>query len=408
MDALNLIELTMASFRPPVEPSVLRWTREGALLSPQEAAKRIGVKEETLLEWESGESGPTLPQLRKAASIYRQPFAVFLLNAPPPESKTLVAFRTLPETQDGRPSRAFVDGMRRALFQQAIARYLIGLNSEPPAPIELRVRITQDTERASVEVRNWLGATLEQQVAWKSVEDAFGAWTAMIEEKQILVIHVAGVDLSEMRAFAERTRPVPVIALNGKDAPAGKVFSLIHELVHILLDGEDERPIHIFRAASRESDATIEAFCNKVAAAVLMPRDDVLQQAEDVGFVEDNWSDDRIRRLSNRYKVSRQALLLRLVTLGKVGQDFYTEKKAQFEQEYREQAQPNGSGGGDYYRLKVRDLGRRFITSVLTAYNQGDISSRDTTRYLGVQLSQVPRLAGLVERPRGGETALLR
>src|SRR5215210_7748946 len=44
----------MPPFRPPIEPKVLKWARETMFLAPDEAARKLGVKEESLLDWEAG------------------------------------------------------------------------------------------------------------------------------------------------------------------------------------------------------------------------------------------------------------------------------------------------------------------------------------------------------------------
>ena len=372
-------------------------------LAPDEAARKIGIQEKLLLDWEAGKSSPTLAQLRKAAAVYRHSLATFLLATPPPESEAIVAFRTLPSTETGLPSPAFADGLRRATKQQVVARHLADLTGEDISLIELGQRLSENAEKSGNAVREWLGVSLSQQLSWRTVEDAFRAWTRAIENRDILVIHVGRVELSEMRAFAEQSQPFPVIGLNGKDSATGKIFSLLHELVHILLASQDTPSIHVFRS-DRQSigrDVSAESFCNQVAAAVLMPADDLLEQTNTSGTDSPNtWSDEQIKWLSSRYKVSREALLLRLVSLSKADQEFYRLKKQGYEEEHRQgaQEQDRESGGGDYYRLKVRDLGTRFVADVLSAYSSEEISSRDVTRYLGVQLGQLPRLENLVQR----------
>lgn len=390
----------MPPFRPPVEPRILTWARESMFLAPDEAARKIGVRADVLRAWEAGAARPTLPQLRKAASVYRQPLATFLLAEPPPEPQAFVAFRTLPETEAALPSPVFADGVRRALKQQAVARHLSELSGDPTPRIDVSLEASGDVEQSAQAIRDWLGVTLSQQLLWGSNEDAFRGWSRAVENRGVLVVHIARVELSEMRAFAEQSQPFPVIGLNGKDSATGKTFSLMHELVHILLASGDAPALHVFRsdASWPNRDTSSEAFCNQAAAAVLMPATDLLAQ---IGNAGDSgiWTDEQVRPLSVRYHVSREALLLRLVTLGRADRAFYAMKKQQFEAEYRRRAEAQQSGsGGDYYRLKVRDLGRRFIADVLAAYANDDISSRDVTQYLGVQLGQLPRLEDLVQR----------
>jgi Zn-dependent peptidase ImmA (M78 family)/DNA-binding XRE family transcriptional regulator len=384
---------------------LLRWAREGVLLSLADAAHRIGVKEKTLTDWETGKGGPTLPQLRNAANVYRQSIATFLLAEPSPEPPSLVAFRTLPQSTTQPPSRAFVLGLRRAVDQQATARYLARIDDALDQTIDLRLNREMKPDFASQLIRSWLGVSMGIQTAWSSEREAFRWWVGAIEAKRILVIHVAGVELSEMRAFAQRSRPFPVIALNGKDTVTGKLFSLVHELAHILLDADDlaDEPVHIFRAISAgKTTGDDEAFCNRVSAATLVPERDLLSQPlVAAANAHTEWDDAALRALSDRYRVSREAMLLRLLSLGKTSNDFYQRKRSQFAAELQQRAEReiDRGGGGDYYRQKVRDLGRGFVLSVASAYEHGEISSRDVTRFLDAQLGHVPKL---VELARSG------
>lgn len=52
---------------------LLIWARESGGFTVNEAAKKANVKPEKLSGWESGESRPTINQLRKLASIYKRP-----------------------------------------------------------------------------------------------------------------------------------------------------------------------------------------------------------------------------------------------------------------------------------------------------------------------------------------------
>ncbi len=66
-----------------------------------------------------------------------------------------------------------------------------------------------------------------------------------------------------------QSEPYPVIGINGKDPTDRKVFTLLHEVVHLTL-----RQSAITDAADGAADddhEVIEIFCNAVAAEVLMP-----------------------------------------------------------------------------------------------------------------------------------------
>src|SRR5436305_1370186 len=66
--------------------------------------------------------------------------------------------------------------------------------------------------------------------------DHLNLWTAALEEAGILVLttHGGGVLPTEMRAFSLYYDLLPVIMVNGSDAPRGRLFSLLHEYAHLL------------------------------------------------------------------------------------------------------------------------------------------------------------------------------
>ena len=66
-----------------VTPSVMRWARERARLTLEEAAARIGRPAEEIEAWENDEKRPSLAQARRASEAYKRSRAVFYLPEPP-------------------------------------------------------------------------------------------------------------------------------------------------------------------------------------------------------------------------------------------------------------------------------------------------------------------------------------
>lgn len=101
-------------------------------------------------------------------------------------------------------------------------------------------------------------------------------------------------------------------------------FTVSHELGHYLLHQDmpsvfvDDLLVH-FRAsgASRRFDPR-EREANEFAACLLMPRD-FLREDLAHGPIDVS-DDDAVRKLARRYKVSAQALTIRLMALGLVGE----------------------------------------------------------------------------------------
>jgi Zn-dependent peptidase ImmA (M78 family) len=86
--------------------------------------------------------------------------------------------------------------------------------------------------------------------------------------------------------------------------------------------------------------------------------------------------------LANRFKVSREVILRRLLSLGKTTPAFYREKRAEFEEEYEQIRQRKG-GFIKYSKKVIRDNGTAYTSLLLDAYQQQAITAIDLSRYLG-------------------------
>jgi transcriptional regulator with XRE-family HTH domain len=75
----------------PVTPAVVRWARERAGYSIEDAS-RVFKK---IAAWESGESAPTYAQLEQLADRFKCPVAVFFFPKPPTIPAIEQSFRTL-------------------------------------------------------------------------------------------------------------------------------------------------------------------------------------------------------------------------------------------------------------------------------------------------------------------------
>ncbi|WP_260684842.1 helix-turn-helix domain-containing protein [Rhizobium laguerreae] len=89
---------------PKVNPSILRWARETAGLTVEDAADKLGIGDargvagsDRLVMLENGEVEPTRPQLIKMSTQYRRPLLTFYLAEPPAKAARGEDFRTVPD-----------------------------------------------------------------------------------------------------------------------------------------------------------------------------------------------------------------------------------------------------------------------------------------------------------------------
>jgi Zn-dependent peptidase ImmA (M78 family) len=149
------------------------------------------------------------------------------------------------------------------------------------------------------------------------------------------------VDTNEMRGFAIARNEIPVIVVNGRDpSQGGRCYTLLHELAHVLLG---ESALTNGDGGTVE-DQKIERFCDSVAAAALMPRDLMLSFPQVRPDRRARWNDEELRTMANAIGVSREAFLLRLVTMRRASWDFYMGCRKKFQDDYEAAAAAKAQG----------------------------------------------------------------
>ncbi len=393
-----------ASIPALVEPSVLRWARESIDLTPVAAARKIGVPDNRVAAWESGEEQPTIAQLRKAAAVYRRSLGVFFLSAPPKDFDTLRDFRRHEGAAAGAWSTGLHEEYRRAHVQRELALALYELEeAEPPSTWRLASLPSPDEELAAAARRVLLeDSPLQLPAGSATVYEHLNTWVAALETAGIMVMATArgGVSPSEMRALSVYFDVLPVIVVNGADVPRGRLFSLMHEYAHLLLHTGGLCDT-ITDTNATTPDRQLEARCNGLAASILMPRAAVLALPEVQARVQarDSWDYRSLAAAASPFGVSAEAMLRRLLTLGRVDLAFYRARREEFLARYEEEEGRQQTSGGDWYRNTVRDLGKGYVRLVASAYKRRVIDAYTASTYLNVKVGQIDRLA---------ETAALR
>jgi len=144
----------------------------------------------------------------------------------------------------------------------------------------------------------------------------------------------------EFRGFALSDKYAPLIFINSKDAKAAQLFTLAHELVHIWLGLSGVSNLVL----TRSPDIEIERFCNKVAAELLVPIEELK-----AAWADNAGAADKITLTARQFRVSSLVILRRLYDAGyltyEAFQQLYTAEMMQFNQ-----VATNKEGGGDFYR----------------------------------------------------------
>jgi Zn-dependent peptidase ImmA (M78 family) len=365
-----------------VQPEIFRWARETVGLSVADVAQRLKRPFEEIEAWESGLEAPTYPQLEKLAyEIYKRPLAVFFLPSPPEEAMPQREFRTLPDADLQTLSRDTYLHIRRAHAYQIALQELF----EGHSPVERRIwkavslSPTKGFATQAERIREYLGITLEQQTAWKSEDQALKEWRRSIEGCGVFVFKAA-FKQKDISGFCLMDEHLPVVYLNNSTTKTRQIFSLLHELAHLLfsmngLSKFDKSYINQLPAKERE----IERFCNAIAAEVLIPEKDFAALAMQFPLNVEKATEAQFSDLANRYGVSREAILRHFLDLGRVGKAFY-ENKAKFWA-----AQKQQGGGGNWYLNQGTYISDRFAKEVVSRHYRHQISLEQAADFLGIK-----------------------
>jgi len=364
------------------------------------AARRVGVDAARLSDWEVGETRPTVAQLRKLAQAYKRPLAIFYLPEPPTDFQPLRDYRRLPDADLGHLSPGLLAAIRRA---RSVREAALELREGAEETVALAPRVdvaSADPEVLGASARDLLAVTLEVQWSWHTPARALNSWMDALSRLDVLVLQVQSIPLDEMRGFSISADRLPLVVLNGADFPRGRIFTLIHEFAHLLLNADGVCDVLPRRRVRHPTDR-VEILCNQIATAALMPL--AAFSAEPIvraGAPGGLWPEESISGLAERYSVSREAAVRRLFTLGLTDWDFVQRKRDEYRSAYQEhleeqrrrRRESERSGGPSYYRMKVRDLGRPFIEAALDAYHRRAITGADLSEYLEIKVAQVPKL----------------
>ncbi len=385
-----------------VTPEMLQWAREQAACSLEDAGKIVKQPLQMVESWESpgSDARPTVRQAQKLANAYGIPFALLYLGQPYTdlEPDPVPEFRGLdPGSGQVRPhTRQLRRMVRQAQERQAFAVELLELAGQAPLPWVGSVTPSQNSELLGADIRASLANGAEPSHPGER-ERVLDWWVERVEDLGAIVsryrpdgnLHWT-VEPSEARGLSLCHPLAPYIVLNSKDSPAGRLFTLMHELAHLYFgqcgvdDIGDERLLPV-------EARLLEQRCNQVAAAILMPG----------GLFTSEWTsakgdvEDKVRAIADRFGVSRQAAGVRAKSdgIGFISSDQYSAMFGYLTNEYNEfrdsRARSSGGGGMSVPVRVLKDYGSRYVQLVCDAHAEEQLSLLDTADALSVRIGDV-------------------
>ncbi|MDI9642241.1 MAG: XRE family transcriptional regulator [Archaeoglobales archaeon] len=335
-------------------PERLEELRKNSGYDLEEIAKELEISVDNLRNIEkSGELDADL--LKKLADLYKVPLVAFF-------SETLPK---MPELMDYRLNRerkltpeVFV-AKRRAIY---LSREIMELSGKKSIIPEIY---------SAQELREYLNI---ERVKGRPRE-IFDYYRDRVEDK--LNIMVIEYPLGEnVRAFSIYS-DLAVIVLNEHDEPPVKLFSLFHELPHLIKRRESS-----LCSIELESEDEIERSCNEFSAEFLVPTEEL---KEEIAGLE--LKDRNIKNIARKFGVSVQVIMIRLLKLKAISPTRYQEFKEKFDKE-----KVAGGGFKDWERTFENRAGKLAISEVRKAYMDGRLGFYEAMRILDLKLKYAQKL----------------
>ena len=268
-----------------VNPQVLRWARTSLGLSQEEVAQRMNKKAKEVDTWERGEASPTYVQLEKLAyKIYKRPIALFFFPEVPEEEIIEQEFRTLPED-----ALLSIPPWMRYLLRKA---KVLQLNLDELYGVSIRQNAGYCTILILLPLLplpTWLSKSV---LIWalNSLNNRHGKIQRTLSNiggkcwrnAEFLFLRIPSIRLEGRRwvrddipfsGFCLYDPDFPIIYVNNNNAKSRQIFTLFHELAHLLMHtgGIDTRQDNYIEHMTGDR---VEMLCNLFAAEFLVPSHD--------------------------------------------------------------------------------------------------------------------------------------
>ncbi|MEO3427720.1 ImmA/IrrE family metallo-endopeptidase [Pelagibius sp. CAU 1746] len=355
----------------PVTARLITWARERAGISIEEASKTFKKIE----AWEDIENDifPTYVQLEQLSERFKVPIAVFFFPEPPAVPPIRESFRTLPDQQfDGIPSQVRLLLRKAKALQLNLVELNQGTNpADRLISHDLGFPTNVEVTEMAEQVRAYLGVSLEQQCAWQDDDTALANWRDTLGEVGISVFKDA-FRVPEYSGFCLYDDVFPVIYANNSVAKTRQIFTLFHELAHLLFHTSGIDTFEDSYIPDLANDARrIEILCNRFSAQFLIP-----DEAFENTLQGKPASEETAAEIAAHFHVSREVVFRKFLDRGLIEQAAYTEAATEWA------AQRGGGGGGNWYNTKIAYLGRDYIGLAFKQFHSNRIDETQLAEYL--------------------------
>ncbi len=310
---------------------------------------------------------PTVKQLGMFASQLHVPFGSLLLREPPKQEDIRLAFRT----QKNAPAQVSLT-VRDVIYEmkrkQAWFREESGTATEKISLIgSTKGFDNKQTLRVVLSLIN-LGHFATARELFNDLRDQLAHLGILNMQKGSAGIGTnRPLSVKELRAFVLLDDYAPLIFINQKDSYTARIFSLIHEFVHIL-DGSDEL------LSGEDRDVAEERNINKVVSSFLMP---------EVQFKK-LFTPDNLIKAARYFNTSPEATAIRAQEMGLIANAHDLDLPPV-------SSVVRKSGGGNPYNNALSLNDKRYMDALISAQERGSLQPTQAASLIGISYKMLDR-----------------
>ncbi len=368
---------------------VLIWARESIALTKNQVVEKTKISNSKLSQLETGEKLPTLDELKLLSKVYKRTIATLLLNTPPKEKPLPKDRRTINSENQNVFHEKTILAVRKA---RALANSFLELRKDlgiETSKFNLSAKLDDDPKTIANKIRTIL--KLNELKTFNRPNEALEYSIEQCEKIGVVIFQLSLIQ-DNVRGFAITDDVVPIIGIKrGGETPQSKLFSLFHELGHIILNEGGICDL------SDKSTIVIEKWCNAFSAELIIPNEEFLNNELVVKYKEENnkiWSLKDLIQVGSIFNASPLSVLRCLLENKLVSKDFYSEKHEKWNKpQFGRSKNPEGR---NISKEAIQEKGRTYISLAFRAYDRNTIDLKDLSDFLGVRLSYIPKTRQLL------------
>jgi Zn-dependent peptidase ImmA (M78 family)/transcriptional regulator with XRE-family HTH domain len=372
-----------------VNHKVLVWARESLAITRNQASEKTGITAKRLVQLEEGEKQPTLDELKELSKTYKRTIATLLLANPPKEKPLPTDRRTIDSKNIGNFHEKTIMAVRKA---RALAQSFVELKQELDIEIpkfNLSASIQEQPQDVAAKIRKHLN--LDELRGIENINLALEAYIEKVESLGVAIFQLS-LTQDKLRGFSIVDDVMPIIGIKrGGEQATAKIFTLFHELGHILLNEGGLCDL------SEKTNIEIEKWCNAFSAEVLIPTSELLKMEIVLKQKHSNnkiWVKKDLVELGNYFHVGPLAILRSLLENKLTTPVFYKEKHQAWSKPQFGRAKIQK--GEKTPKETIREKGRTYVSLAFSAYDQNRIDLKDLSDFLGIRLSYIPKTRQLM------------